>query len=215
MADKNVDVNELNTNQNELKDYEVEIADEVANKKGFLSNLFSKLFKTNNNQKLLNTADLPKAQTTSRSINSMWDFGRFRENFFKTLDNARKSISEAFTPKKDEPTWKAQVVSGTPVEPVQTNEIKSSEIQAEAIHTGPALATSKGIINNSKTAEEVRLETLNTAGVEKHLDAEARENDEKITTDKENKSSSMVANINTGTTQTIENQTNNGHEERE
>ena len=211
MADKNIDVNEVNTNQNGLKDYEIEVAD----KKGFFSSFFSKLFKTNNNQKLLNTADLPKAQTTSRSINSMWGLGSFRENFFKTLDNARKSISEAFTPKKDEPTWKAQVVKGTVVEPAQTNEIKSTEIQSEATYTDPTKTATKGIINNSKTAEDVRLETLDTSGVETHLDSEAKETDEKITTDNENKSSSIVATINTGTTQTIENQTNNGHEERE
>lgn len=211
MADKNIDVNELNTNQNELKDYEIEVAD----KKGFFSSFFSKLFKTNNNQKLLNTADLPKAQTTTRSINSMWGLGSFRENFFKTLDNARKAFSETFSPKKDEPVWKAQVVKGTVVEPTQTNEIKSTEIQAEAIYANQTKTASKGIINNSKTTEDVRLETLDTSGVETHLDSEAKESDEKVATDNENKSSSIVATINTGATQAIEAQTNNSHDERE
>lgn len=208
MADKNIDVNEVNTNQNELKDYEIEVAD----KKGFFSSFFSKLFKTNNNQKLLNTADLPKAQTTTRSINSMWGFGNFRENFFKTLDNARKAISETFSSPKNEPTWKAQVVKGTVVEPAQTNEIKSTEIQSEATYTDPTKTATKGIINNSKTAKEVRLETLDASGVENHLNKDAKKSEGVETVDKPD---SIVATINTGSVQTIEAQTNNSHDERE
>ena len=208
MADINLDEKKLNTNQNELKDYEIEVAD----KKGFLSNFFSKFFRTNNNQKLLNTADLPKAQTTTRSINSMWSFGSFRENFFKALDNARKSLSETFTPKKDEPTWKAQVVKGTAAEPTQTNDIKSTEFQAEATHTVPTKATSKGIINNSKTAEDVRLETLDTSGIKNHLDKDYKESED---VEKADNSDAIVATINIGNAQTIEAQDNNGHEERE
>lgn len=212
MADKNNDVNKLNTVPNDPEDYKIEIADEVANKKGFLSNLFSKLFKTSNNQKLLNAANSSKVQTTTRSINSMWGFGSFRENFFKTLDNARKAISETFTPQKNEAVWKPQVVKGIALEQTQTNEIKSTEIQAEATHTNPVKTAAKGIINNSKTAEDVRLETLDTSGVKNHFDKDAKESED---VEKADKTDSIVATINTGTAQTIETPTNNGHEERE
>ena len=183
MADKDMNNNQLNNHVNDLDDYKIEVAD----KQGFFATLLNKL-KKNKDQKYLNSADLPKAKTTGRSISSLWGMGSIRESLFGTFQNIQKSISEKIFPNTPQNTLAAQVVRADALEQ-ENNYTKTQTDQIDRISPIiPVVKQSapKGIINNSKTAEDVRLETasLDTSAINEQ---EKAETEEKVTNIKENK----------------------------
>lgn len=158
---------ENETKDNSLNDYEIEV--DMPEKKGFFANIIDKL-KGNNSTKLLDSGEKETFQKTSRSISSMWAMGSLRSTISKTFDNISKALFKSSekveqnnitteiigqsAKKKDDLEQTAEKMAT--IDPVITPIIPKSKspLQAQAMSNEKIIP--KGIINNAKSAKDVR-----------------------------------------------------------
>ena len=161
--------NEVENDSASLKDYEVEVPE----KKGFIANIIDKI-KGNNSTKLLESGNKDTFQRTNRSISSMWTVASLRRVLMEKLETLNKSLFR--TPeavdqsnitthvigrdelKKDDLEQTAEKSEVDRVIPVS----KSAAARANRIIPQPVKT---GIINNSKTAEDVKEEIAASQGI--------------------------------------------------
>lgn len=156
---------ELHNNSASLKDYEIEV--EEPERKGFFASIVDRI-KNGNSTKLLDSGDKQTFQKTNRSISSMWTIASLRRSIMEKLENINKSFFRTpenidqsnitrevigQTPKSIDDLAQANAKTTTfePVIPIA----KSAQLRAERIIPQPV---KNGIINNAKTAEDVRQE---------------------------------------------------------
>ena len=160
--DKKINNNDAKNPSLDLKDYEQDVPD----RKNFFSSLLNK-FKTNKSQKLLTTGEDTKTHTTNRSISSLWGIGNLRASLFTSLDNVRKSISKKFSSKEPRNTLSVEIIGENTIEPVEKS-VNNDTVQE--VKKPPIIPNtkSKNIINNSKSAQDVRIElaSINASAVE-------------------------------------------------
>lgn len=144
-----------------LNDYEIEV--EVPEKKGFFANILDKL-KGNKDQKLLDSGNKETFQRTNRSISSMWTIASLRRTIMEKLETLNNSLFR--TPEKvDQSNITTHVIGREenskdnlaqtaektadfePVIPIA----QSAKARSEII-----IPQNKSIINNAKTAKDVR-----------------------------------------------------------
>lgn len=152
------------------KDYEIEIPE----KKGFIANIIDKI-KSNNSTKLLDSGNKDTFQRTNRSISSMWTIASLRRVVMEKLEILNKSLFG--TPEvvdqsnitthiigrdeapKDDLSQTAEKSEFEPVIPVS----KSAVARANRIIPQPVKT---GLINNAKSAKDVKEEIAQTQGIE-------------------------------------------------
>ena len=138
----------------DLNDYEVEV------KKGFFSSLLDK-FKTK--QKLLNSGNSEKTVFTNRSISSLWGFGNFRKTLFDALDNVQKIFSSNSKSTKPQNSLIPEIINSdsNSLDYTSSKEDLSQNVetlQKPIIRPVVKTTTPKKIINNSKTADDIKNE---------------------------------------------------------
>lgn len=170
--DKNKEeLNEVEHDSASLKDYEIEVEEPA--KKGFFANIIDKI-KGNNSQKLLNSGN-ETFQKTNRSISSMWTIASLRRVVMDKLENLNRSLfrspeavdqSNITTQvigkndaKKEELSQEAEKTTFEPIIPIA----KSAAARATVIVPSPVKS---GIINNSKSAKDVREEIEAAQGLQ-------------------------------------------------
>lgn len=154
-----------------LKDYEIEV--ETSERKGFFASIVDKI-KGGNSTKLLESGNKDTFQKTNRSISSMWTIGSLRRALMEKLETFNRSIFGAQEVvnqsnitthvigrddlKKDDLSQETTKTSFEPVIPVA----KSAAARTNRIIPQPVKT---GIINNSKSAKDVKEEIAETQGL--------------------------------------------------
>lgn len=165
------DFKEVENDSTSLQDYEIEIESPV--RKGFFANIIDKI-KGNNSTKLLESGNKDTFQKTNRSISSMWTIGSLRrvlmeklETFNRTIFGTQEVVDQSNITThiigRDEVKKEdlSQDATKTPFEPV-IPVAKSVASRANRIIPQPVKT---GIINNSKSAKDVKKEIAETQGL--------------------------------------------------
>lgn len=144
-----------------LNDYEIEV--EVPEKKGFFANILDKL-KGNRDQKLLDSGNKETFQRTNRSISSMWTIASLRRTIMEKLETLNNSLFR--TPEKvDQSNITTHVIGRD--EKGKDNFVQTAEkvadfepvipiAQSAKLRSEIIIPQNKSIINNAKTAKDVR-----------------------------------------------------------
>lgn len=154
-----------------LNDYEIEV--EEPERKGFFAKIIDRI-KSGNNTKLLDSGNKDTFQRTNRSISSMWTVASLRRVLMEKLETLNKSLfrspevidqSNITThvigkdeQKKDDLSQTAEKSDFEPVIPIS----KSAAVRANRIIPQPVKTS---IINNAKTAKDVKEEIAETQGI--------------------------------------------------
>lgn len=154
-----------------LNDYEIEV--EEPERKGFFAKIIDRI-KGGNNTKLLDSGNKDTFQRTNRSISSMWTVASLRRVLMEKLETLNRSLfrspevvdqSNITThvigrdeKKKDDLSQTAEKSDFEPVIPISRSAtVKSTRIIPQPVKTS--------IINNAKTAKDVREETTKPKGI--------------------------------------------------
>lgn len=166
------DFKEVKNDSSSLKDYEIEV--DVPEKKGFFSDIIDKIKKLNST-KLLGSGNKDTFQKTNISISSMWTIGSFRrvlmekletfnKSLFKSKENVDQSNITTHIIGRDEVKGNdiSKDVTKAPFEPVipvaKSAALKSNRIIPQPVKTN--------IINNAKSAKDVKEEIAQTQGIQ-------------------------------------------------
>lgn len=163
------DLKKVKNDSASLNDYEIEVSE----KKGFFVSLVDRI-KGGNSTKLLESGNKDTFQKTNRSISSMWTIGSLRralmeklETFNRSIFGAQENVDQSNITthvigrddlKKDDLSQEATKTPFEPVIPVAKSvAARSNRIIPQPVKTG--------IINNSKSAEDVKEEVAETQGL--------------------------------------------------
>lgn len=154
-----------------LNDYEIEV--EEPERKGFFARIIDRI-KSGNNTKLLDSGNKDTFQRTNRSISSMWTVASLRRVLMEKLETLNKSLFRSTEvvdqsnitthvigrdeQKKDDLSQTAERTDFKPVIPISRSAaVKSTRIIPQPVKTS--------IINNAKTAKDVREEITKPKGI--------------------------------------------------
>lgn len=149
------------------EDYIIEV--EEPEKKGFFAKILDRI-RRGNDTKMLTSGEIRTFETTDRSIESMWNRASLRQKLMEKIESLNNAIFRSErneqvntmdrvvigkdTVGKDDKTVEDLTQSVQAVERV----IPQSQNPAQQANKGIIVPVSKGIINNSKSAKDVREE---------------------------------------------------------
>lgn len=154
-----------------LNDYEIEV--EEPERKGFFAKIIDRI-KSGNNTKLLDSGNKDTFQRTNRSISSMWTVASLRRVLMEKLETLNRSLFRSpevvdqsnitthvigrAEQKKDDLSQTAEKSDFEPVIPISRSAaVKSTRIIPQPVKTS--------IINNAKTAKDVKEDTTKPKGI--------------------------------------------------